>query len=350
MDMAMFEHGGNIYSLKGRRRKRVLDFSANINPLGLPEKTKALLVRSIKMVEHYPDPRADSLVEAIVQAWGVKKENVLAGNGSVELLFDVLRILRPKTINIPVPSFSEYERAADLVGSRMRFVRMDEKDDFCFDALKLKPADMLLFGNPNNPTANLIVEHEVGIEKIPAKMIVVDEAFMDFLPQEKSLSWIKKAAKDKRIIVLRTFTKFYSIAGLRLGFMIAHKDIISRVRKIQVPWNCNMLAQLAAVDLLKQKKYVLKTYSIIERERKWLSLELEKIKSFKVFPSCVNFLLVKINDRRFNALRLQKGLLEKGILIRNCSNFRGLNNKFFRVAIRKRTENIKLISALRNIL
>ncbi|MCG2711155.1 MAG: aminotransferase class I/II-fold pyridoxal phosphate-dependent enzyme, partial [Candidatus Omnitrophica bacterium] len=216
--------------------------------------------------------------------------------------------------------------------------------------LKIRPADMFLFGNPNNPTANLIFNEKAGVEKIPAKMIVADEAFMDFLPQEKSLSLIKKAVKNKRIIVLRTFTKFYSMPGLRLGFMAAHKDIIARVRKIQVPWTCNMLAQIAAVDLLKQRDYMEKTRSLIGKERVWLAAELAKIKSFKIFPSCVNFLLVRIKDKRRNALGLKKLLFEKGIIIRNCSNFRGLDSSFFRVAVRLRQENRILIKMLQEIL
>ncbi|MCG2711866.1 MAG: aminotransferase class I/II-fold pyridoxal phosphate-dependent enzyme, partial [Candidatus Omnitrophica bacterium] len=131
--MAKFEHGGNIYGLISESGKKVLDLSANINPLGLPEKTRALLCRNMKIVEHYPDPRTANLTEAIARAWDIKEENVLAGNGSVELLFDVLRLLRPKTVNIPVPSFSEYERAASLVNSKMRFIRLCEENNFCLD-------------------------------------------------------------------------------------------------------------------------------------------------------------------------------------------------------------------------
>ena len=350
MNIAGFSHGGNIYNPAYRSKKRLIDFSASINPLGLPEGTKKLLFENITVAEHYPDLRADDIITKIAGYWGVEKESVAVGNGSVELLYDLLRVFKPKTITIPEPSFNEYERAARLNECRIDFVRLSKEKGFCFDPLKINPSDMLLLANPNSPTANLLIRTEVDIEKIPAKIIVIDEAFMDFIPEERSLSWINKIVYDKRIIVLRTFTKFFSIPGLRFGFMIADKDIIGKVKNQQVPWNVNMPAQLAAADLINQKDYRQETYSFIEKERAWLSLKLWEMKLFKIYPSCANFLFLKIIDSCFNGGFLEKKLIEKGILIRNCADFRSLDNSFLRIAVRKRKENEILIRALTEIL
>ena len=193
----------------------------------------------------------------------------------------------------------------------------------------------------------------VGNEKLKDlyfKKIIIDEAFMDFVFGEKKFSFIRKAVKNKKLTVLRTFTKFFALPGLRVGYMIAHKDIVQRVRQVQVPWNCNIMAQTAALSMLKDNDYAQKTQRLILRERKWLCSQLSALPGLRVYPSVVNFLLVKIKKQNITVRKLQDALLEKGILIRDCDNFRSLSGGFFRIAVRTRKENVILAQAIEEVL
>ncbi|MFH2137366.1 MAG: threonine-phosphate decarboxylase CobD [Candidatus Omnitrophota bacterium] len=348
--MEKFSHGGNIYGLGGNKGKRIYDFSANINPLGIPRQAQKVLRSQINEVVNYPDPQARKLVAEIADYWKIKPENVLVGNGSAELLYDIVRLLKPKTACVPIPSFSEYERALKIADCRINFLRLKENEDFAGDLTKVQPADMFLFGHPNNPTANMIAADKKTLLKLRFKHFVADEAFMDFVPGENKYSFIKEAVKNKKLTVLRTFTKFFALPGLRIGYVAAHKDVIAKLREIQVPWTVNVMAQLAALEMLRNKAYAEKTKILIAREQKWLFDELRGIAFLKVYPSLVNFLLVKIKRKNITAEKLRECLIRKGVLIRDCANFRGLGKFFFRVAVRTRKENKILVKGLKVIL
>ncbi len=350
MDNLAFEHGGNIYQAQRQYKRKFLDFSANINPLGLTSQTKEAIYKSFGSILHYPDPEAKNITRKIAQYWGIKEENVLVGNGSIELIYLIVSTFKPKTTLIPIPTFSEYERAARCIKSKINFLRLKEKLRFELQATKINQADILFLCNPNNPTGNLILTDFRVIERLPVKLIVIDEAFMDFLPDEKEHTLIWKAQKNKRIIVLRSFTKFFALAGLRIGYLVAHQSIVNKLRQHKIPWSVNSLAQIAGEIALKDSYYFKATHLIIEKERSLLSAQLKKIKGLKVYPSVTNFLLFKIEKDKISANDLTERLLKEGILVRDCSNFRNLEDKFIRVAVRNRKENQRLIVALRKIL
>lgn len=318
-----FLHGGNIYNHK----KDISDFSASINPLGLPFGIKREIFRKFDTVCHYPDPDNREIIKKIAKYWKIKEENILIGNGSAELIYLIMATFRPKTTLLPTPTFSEYERAARNVGSRVG---------------SCKSPDMAFLCNPNNPTGELAARGRVS-----GKLTVVDEAFMDFVPEERKHTYVWEAQKNRKIIVLRTFTKFFAMPGLRIGYLIAHKDTVRRLRQNQPPWSANILAQIAAKAALDNRGYIRKTRTFIEKERRFLFNELGKIKGLKPYPSAANFLLIKAVKPMPGSKFLQKSLLKRGILIRDCSNFRGLGNKHIRVAVRTRKENMKLIKALK---
>ncbi len=345
-----FEHGGNIYQAQRQYKRKFLDFSANINPLGLTSQTKEAIYKSFGSILHYPDPEAKNITRKIAQYWGIKEENVLVGNGSIELIYLIVSTFKPKTTLIPIPTFSEYERAARCIKSKINFLRLKEQLGFKLQATKINQADILFLCNPNNPTGNLILTDYRMIEKLPIELVVIDEAFMDFLPDEKKHTLIWKAQKNKRIIVLRTFTKFFALAGLRIGYLVAHQSIVNKLRQYKIPWSVNSLAQIAGEIALKDSYYFKATHLIIEKERSLLSAQLKKIKGLKVYPSVTNFLLFKIEKDKISANDLTERLLKEGILVRDCSNFRNLEDKFIRVAVRNRKENQRLIVALRKIL
>ncbi len=336
--MVDFKHGGNVYQYG----KNVIDFSANINPLGLPEEVRKTISISCDRILHYPDCKAKGLKQKIAEYWGINEENVLVGNGSVELIYLIIHSFVPKTTAIFIPTFSEYERAARCIKSQIKFI---ELKDFRLQD-EVGKADILFLCNPNNPTGNFILNKEQS-EKLVSKLIVVDEAFMDFLSDEPNHTLIWKACESKNLLVLRTFTKFFALAGLRIGYLVAHKDIIQTLMQYQIPWSVNALAQEAARVILDNKNYIDRTRLFIEEERKFLFDEIAGIGGLIPYPSVVNFLLVRIENKNVTSTILTEKFIEAGILIRDCSNFRGLTDKYIRVAIRSHKENLMLIEKLK---
>jgi len=344
-----FSHGGNIYAVKEKYAKEVIDFSASINPLGLPKGVRSVLSRAHESVIHYPDPEAKSLTSALAGYLNVSEENILAGNGSMELIYLIAQALNPMTTAIFAPTFSEYERAARCVNSKISFIELNEKKLFVPDASCPERQDLLFLCNPNNPTGNLILEDPSSIKRYKAGLIVVDESFMDFVDDEKKHTLLKQAARLQNIIVLRTFTKFFALAGLRIGYLVAHKEIIRKLKAYRIPWSVNVLSQEAGEAALRDKDYIKRTRLIVGREREFLLKGLKAIGGLRPYPSVANFILVKIEKDLLGAAELKEKLIRKGILIRDCANFKGLSNKYFRVAVRLGAENLKLLAALRQV-
>jgi threonine-phosphate decarboxylase len=344
-----FSHGGRIYEYERKYKKKFIDFSANINPLTIPQNIKNKLLKEFDGISHYPD-QTDT-IKTISDYFKIKEENILMGNGSCELiylLFQSLRV-RYKSVLIPQPGFSEYEKAALINRYKIKFVSLDEKNNFFLDISKIIKSDMIFLCNPNNPTGNLILNSYNEIKNLPQKFIIIDETFIDFLPDSERKTFIKYSIEDKRIIVIRSFTKFFAIAGLRVGYIIANKDIINLLKNYQVPWNVNSIG-LSVINLvLKNKKYREDTLSMIEKERKYLFNEISKIKYLMPYSSVANFLLVKIIKKELTSDIIMKKLLKEGIIIRDCSNFRGLDNHFFRISVLSHKDNKKLINFLHGI-
>jgi len=346
----VFSHGGNIHEVKGANNKGVIDFSANINPLGLPVRIRKAIDDNFDKILHYPDPNSRMITKKIAEYWGISEQNVLLANGSIELIYLIIKAFKPEDIFMPVPTFTEYERAAKTVKSKIHFLKLKEKEGFRFDLSKVVRSDISFLCNPNNPTGNLILEGRRKVEELARKIVVIDEAFLDFLPDQKNDTLIWKAAKSRKIVVLRSFTKFFAMPGLRIGYLVAHKAIIDKLKRHLPPWNTNVLGQIAAGLILNDKKYADKTYRLIERERKFLLAQLAGIDGFKPYPSVINFILIRIEKKGITSTSFKKMLIKKGILIRDCGNFRGLNDKYVRVAVRSHRENLLLVSAMKEIL
>lgn len=347
MDDLNFKHGGNIYEIKRRYGKGVIDFSANVSPLGLATGIKETLYKDLNRISCYPDPEAKDIREKIAKFWGIRKDNLLLGNGSVELIYLLTSLYRPKTASIPIPTFSEYEYSIRNLNCKIQFLKLKEKKSFKLDLSKVIRSDIFFLCHPNNPTGNFILDDLRVVERLADKLIIVDEAFMDFLVDQEKYTLIWKAIDSKKIAVLRTFTKFFGLAGLRIGYLITHKKIIDRLRQCQPPWMINSLAQLAVQLILDDKEYISKTYRLIEKERRYLFEQLSKIKGLEPFPSVANFLLIKIERDNLTSDILVKRLIEKGILVRDCSNFRNLNNnRYIRIAVRTHKDNLVLLGVL----
>jgi threonine-phosphate decarboxylase len=393
--MANQTHGGNINYFSKKYKipeRKIIDFSANINPFGLSPITKKAIQKSVKSVIHYPDPKAESLRKSLAEFHNIDIKNLLIGNGSIELIYLLSQALKPQKTLIPVPAFSEYELAAKINGSKIFFTSLSEKEDFSIkknEIMKLIPkVDLVFISNPNSPTGKLFSPEDIlalikkGIDY--KTIVVIDEVFIDFVINFERFTMIHRAIRNKYLLVLRSLTKFFAIPGLRLGYIVGHKSLINKIGLFSYPWNINSLAQVAGRAALSDYNYMSESRKFIENERVFLFNKLINIDSIHAYPSSTNFILCKIIKKKsdelprsklrginflkkqntascgeltsrpakggINAKKLTEYLGKKGIMIRDCSNFRGLNDKFFRVAVKKRRENLKLVSRLKEIL
>lgn len=356
-------HGGNIQPyLKDKSssfKNKLIDFSASINPLGLPSRAKEVILKNLNTLIHYPQAQSKELKNALSTFHNINQNNILVGNGSIELIHLIPRALKVKNALIITPTFSEYEFAVRLSSAHPIFVRLKEKDNFKINSTKIKrfisKVDLIFFCNPNNPTGSLLPRSDIlpwlDLCKQYNTVLVIDEVFMDFVEDSKKETLTDEAVRNIQLIILKSLTKFFALPGLRLGYLIAHQSLINKISQFQYPWNVNSLAQAVACEVIKDKDYIEKGREFILKERAYLFENFKKIKGLKVYSPTSNFVFCKLeNSHLKSSIKLHQRLIEKGIIIRSCYNFRGLNDSFFRVAVRTRKENIRLILSLKETL
>lgn len=336
-------HGGDIY-----KNKDMLDFSANINPLGLPRGVKIAITDSIDKAVHYPDINCEKLRVKLAQKLNLNKDYLIFGNGAADVIFAVTIALKPRKSLVLAPTFAEYEQALKAIGSNIICYNLKEKNGFVVqeDLLKhLSPdIDMVFLCNPNNPTGELI--EKPLLMKIINKckenniIIVIDECFNSFLENSELHSVIKEVAQYDNLIVIDAFTKIYAMPGLRLGFgVISNPTIHEFIERSTQPWNVSVLAQEAGYAALEETEYINKTKELISKERDYLIGELKRL-GYKVYGSKANYIFFK------GAKGLYQKCLDKKIIIRDCSNYRGLKEGYYRIAVRTHEENEQLIEAM----
>ena len=336
-------HGGDIYS-----RKVELDFSANLNLLGIPEAVRKAAAEAD--FAHYPDVRCSALVQALSAYEGVPAENIVCGNGAADMIYRIVGALCPRRAILSAPTFSEYEKALLEHGCAVSYHILREEDGFALREDILPEisagADMLCLCSPNNPVGNVIeprlLERILGRCRECGTVAVVDECFLDFTENGFSA----KNFLFPNVIVIKAFTKICAMAGLRLGYaLFGDERCALSVRECGQPWSVSSPAQaagVAAAKVLSETDYLAQTRALIAEGRSFLSGELSRL-GFEVFPSDANFLLFK------GAENLAEALLERGIAIRSCRDYRGLDERFFRIAVRTHEENERLTTALSDI-
>ena len=355
------KHGGNLYAAlrqSGGCFSEIIDFSANINPLGLSENIRETLSASLDSVIHYPDTQGYNLKQAISQHYQVNADEVTLGNGAVELMYIICHMLKPKRVLVTAPTFSEYESAARASGGRIEYCSLNAENNFAIDlqviAQQLATVDMAFICNPNNPTGNLLsskdLEELLLIAKELNTYIVIDESFMDFLTNDDHYTCRPLLAKYDHLIILHSLTKFYAIPGLRLGFSLANPKLTKLLHSGKDPWNVNVLAQNAGVTALQDHEYQLKSKEYIQQQNRALFHNLQTIPGLKPYVPSVNFILVNITATNMTGLELSQALAFNNILIRNCSNYNGLSAQFIRVAVKKQEENNILVNTLQKII
>jgi threonine-phosphate decarboxylase len=357
---ALDGHGGNVYRAAREQRRlpiELLDFSASINPLGPPGSVLRVLRKELWAIGHYPDPDAYDVRLALGKQCGLPPDWFLVGNGSAELIHLLPSSLGITDALIVGPTFSEYASAIHEAGAVYTSCLADRNEEYRppIDRVmtrlqKERNIEAVFLCNPNSPTGQVVTKTDLLplIDALNRRggWIIIDEAFGDFAPDHSLLDVVPQYPQ---LMILRSCTKFYSIPGLRLGYLVGHPAALRQVQRRQAPWSVNAPAQMAAVAALEEAGYAEKSLSFMEKERRWLQATLQAIPGVRVFPSAANFLLLEL-PQTMSAGHMAERLRETGILIRDCSNVPGLNERTMRIAIRRRRDNERLCRSLETIL
>lgn len=350
-------HGGNIReaaALMGISADTLLDFSANINPLGMPESLKQAMIENLACAERYPDVEYQQLHQALAAHHGVPASWILAGNGETESIFTLVHGLKPRRAMVVAPGFAEYRRALETIDCQIETYALREEDGWQLTERILSSLttelDCLFLCTPNNPTG--LLPERALLDAIAARCrtlgiaLILDEAFIDFIADEPG--FIADLKHNPHVWVLRSLTKFYAIPGLRLGYVLnGDERAVARLRKHQMPWSINAFAALAGGRVLNDHDYQQATLCWLAREGQRLYQALDEIDGLTVYPGRANYLFLRCERAD---IELQYALLQQRVLIRSCANYPGLDGRYFRVAVRSEAENQRLLAALRQVL
>ena len=341
-------HGGDVYS---EQNARATDFSANINPLGLPPDVEKALFAAVKDCDQYPDPLCRGLRSALSKYENVPEDNIFCSNGASEVIYRIVWAFKPRRVIVTAPAFSEYVRAAQSTGADVISYRLQEENGFKIgsDLAQLAdgPDNIVFICNPNNPTG--VVTDSKTIKEIADQcrlsgaLLVIDECFMDFVTDGAISYSAKPLLKEYgNLIVLKAFTKIFAMPGIRLGYCITSDlKTIDRLYNCGQAWSVSAFAQAAGAAAALEKRFVSKTREYIDTERDFLKSGLESL-GFQFCHSKANFILF----RAPGIFNLREKLLNKGFLIRSCADFDGLDGTYYRIAVRNHIENMALLRAM----
>ena len=345
-------HGGNrnwAAHLANCKPEEILDFSASINPLGPPQSVLTTLAEQLQNLTAYPEPNYTQLRSALSDFHNLPMGWILPGNGAAELLTWIGRELAQLDATYLVtPAFADYQRGLKAFNARVIPVPMNLETMPPQTPITASPNCGLLLNNPHNPTGTLTLRENLLPYLEQFSLVVVDEAFMDFLPPDQQQSLLDVILDFPNLIVLRSLTKFYSLPGLRLGYAIGHPNYLKRWQQWRDPWPVNTLAAVAAIAALKDHSFQQQTWDWLPPARDALITGLQKLPGLTPLSGAANFLLVKTD---IPSTQLQKDLLKSDkILIRDCLSFPELGENYFRIAVRLPKENDQLLTALAQVL
>ncbi|SFA92780.1 L-threonine O-3-phosphate decarboxylase [Acetitomaculum ruminis DSM 5522] len=343
----MHVHGGDVYNKSG-----VIDFSANINLAGIPKGISDAAKAGVDFSIHYPDVKCRKLKEAISDYIKIPTDYIRCGNGAADIIFSMVFAKKPKKALMPAPSFYEYEQALRAVDCEIEYYILKEENEFSFDDGFIDALDdtfdIVFICNPNNPTGRL--SSPEYLRKLLKKcsennvLMVLDECFNDLIEEPEKYTIEKDILDNKNLLVLKAFTKIFAIPGLRLGFgLTSNKELLEKMAEVSQPWSVSVPAQMAGVAALKETEYVKKSKALIKEEKEFLLSEFDRL-GIKVFGHGANYIFFKSIDN------LSEMTKERDILIRDCSNYVGLKNGYYRIAVRGHEDNVKLISLFEELL
>lgn len=344
-------HGGDVYSARQKMKQEPLDFSANINPMGVPPGAVRAAADALQQCTQYPDPLCRELRAALAAYEGIPAEQIVCGNGAADLIFRIVAATHPQRALLLEPTFAEYEQALRSMDCSIAYFPLQESEGFVLPEVflqQLTPEINLLFlCNPNNPTGRTVSPallqeiwkrcEEAGI------LLVVDECFNEFLehPEQNTLKDVLETGANA--VILKAFTKSFAMPGLRLGYgLCGNRDLAERIFSCGQPWGVSIPAQAAGVAALQEQGYLERMRRLIQTERRWLSENLARL-GLRVFPSEANYILFRTETE----ISLRERMEQRGVLIRACGNYRGLDDRYYRIAVRGHDENERLIAALK---
>lgn len=346
-------HGGDWAAYEREYGERPLDFSANVSPLGVPEGVREAIRAAAGEVDRYPDPACRDLCEAIARHEGTKPEQVLCGSGASDLLYRAVYAMRPRCALINAPCFGEYETALETVGCSLIRAPLDDafRMNEGFLTLIDDNIDLIILCQPNNPSGvtihpsflHRIIAHSAGRHGATCH-VLVDECFVDLLDDPEAYSVKRLLTEYPNLMLLRAFTKSYSLAGIRLGYALcSDQALLAGMRRAGPPWAVSQPAIAAGLAALREEDYIARVRTLVRTERPWLREQLCAL-GLTVVPGEANFLLFRSETLLLAPLR------KRGILLRGCADFTGLDDTWYRAAVRTREDNERLIAALREVL
>lgn len=349
--MYQYAHGGDIYDEKLQSiQKDLLDYSSNINPIGMPSSVKEALVQAIDRCDRYPDPFCRELTLHIASFEGVREEQLFFTNGAADLFFRLAACLKPKKALLCAPTFADYEKALNTVGCQLTYFPLEYSKDFqlgddYLDYIE-EDLDLLFLCNPANPTGQIIhPEFMVRIMEKAARnqvLVVVDECFMDLTIEGEQLTAKRFLEGWSNLIIVRAFTKNFALPGVRLGYGIFSEiNLISHLRKYGQDWSVSTFAQAAGIAATRERCYLIQSQQLIRDQRNYLKAELKKM-GVETYTAYANYILF----RAPGFPDLKEKMLEKNILIRSCSNYRNLGPDYYRIAVKDEQSNHRLVLAL----
>lgn len=359
--MKTFEHGGNIYAMAqqvGLSPESLIDFSANINPLGPSPQGLESMKGAYTFLTAYPDPHYRKLTEAVATYLGTQTEGLALHNGAIEGLHEVVRYLKPQKAMLVAPCFVEYEKSLRAQGSDIVYF-MTKADhafqievDRLIESLLIEQPDLLILCTPNNPTGTRVspgaLTRIAEVIKGYGGALLIDEAFIEFVGNDQSALWVDQLYKStslNALYVSRSFTKFFGVPGLRLGALKAYDANYFSWRHLNgVPWNINVFAEHYAYGALLDTHYQEESLRYVLDAKAEMVEALKSMKGLTVTPSDGDYFLIEVHDH-YQSIR--SSLLDRGILIRSCANYIGLGETYFRVAVKNKDHNRFLIQELK---
>lgn len=354
-------HGSDLEQIEqcyGIKKENIISFSANVNPLGISPNLRKALTEHLDVITTYPDRDYVSLRRCIAEYVHSDFENIIVGNGSTELISLFIQIEHPKKAMILGPTYSEYEREIFLGGGTTHYYPLKEKDDFCLDLKDFtdhlnESINLLVICNPNNPTSSSITRTQMrqilDVCKQYDIFVMVDETYIEFAETTEEITSVPLTNYYNNIIILRGTAKFFAAPGLRLGYAITgNRDLIKSINTRKNPWTINSLAVIAGELMFSDESYIAQTKSLISSERTRIYRKLQESGKFKVYPANGNFLLAKILQKDLTSQDLFERAIKKGMMIRDCSTFPFLDQKYIRFCFMMPEDNNRLLACLLN--
>lgn len=345
------KHGGDLLTYEDKFDGELIDYSSNINPLGPPEIIKEKILEEYDSIVSYPDIHYRKLRKSVGDYLNCRPENVLVGNGAMEVI-DLFCLLAKRVITTS-PAFSEYSLRARIHGRE--YLEINYNDDFSINLEEFERNigrdDLIILGNPNNPTG-LRIEKDILLEiyslvRARGAFLLLDEAFFEFVPRDYDSIELFRDYDYENVGIIRAATKFFAIPGLRLGYGCVNEDLAKRLRERALTWSVNCFAEIAGRYIFQEQDYIERSKAYIANERSFMLESLEDIKGLKAFTTSTNYILIKLLNK--NEEEVFQELLKHGFVVRKCSSFRSLGQNHIRIAIKDRDNNERLLRALKTI-